>query len=387
MRAIQYQDCHADVAAVGLQMRPPPESLPGLRAELETVDWDVRLLARCLPALVRLARELPPKQRLGWMLGLRQVWRRQGWALPDDARLHLLELAAIWCDWPLARSVGESLRETQDAGAALSLLEALYRLGENAAAGDLALRWQLAAPGDDRFAQFWRTLTEWGAWRGTLPDFEAEDLRLEPLGHQHLRDYAWQYHDPSIAELCRLPVFRNNRHWHDWLDELYREDDELPLAVLHREWGFVGCAHLVKHGDVGFFHYWLGPDFRGQGLATRAGRLLLDTVAQRLGLRVCYAKVFEHNTASRRVLERLGFANLEIRAAPPDATELFYRLGEAATRAEVVRELHEVMAGMHSEIRVAAPVSTLRACEKLPQTQKTVIPAQAGIQFVGLTAF
>lgn len=50
--------------------------------------------------------------------------------------------------------------------------------------------------------------------------------------------------------------------------------------------------------------YWLGREFWGRGIATRA-------LAEFLGLiqtRPLYARVAKHNIASRRVLEKCGFA-------------------------------------------------------------------------------
>jgi RimJ/RimL family protein N-acetyltransferase len=49
--------------------------------------------------------------------------------------------------------------------------------------------------------------------------------------------------------------------------------------------------------------YWIGRDFWGQGVATRALSLFLDHVPTR----PLYARVATHNVASIRVLEKCGF--------------------------------------------------------------------------------
>jgi RimJ/RimL family protein N-acetyltransferase len=53
--------------------------------------------------------------------------------------------------------------------------------------------------------------------------------------------------------------------------------------------------------------YWLHPDARGRGLATRATALMLDHVFATLGVQLVTAGAAADNTASRSVLERLGF--------------------------------------------------------------------------------
>lgn len=321
---------------------------------LEQAGWSMRLLREALPELLAASGELPGAGRRFWLSGLRRAWKAQGWSLDDRDRRALLALAAAWRDHPLVLALGRELEAggEPDPATALHWINSLHALGEADAALSLAWRWQLLAPRDGRFAAAHRVLSDWLAWRAGQPGHQAGDLRLEPLGHQHLQDFAWQYHAADIRELCRMPEFLDDAQWHAWLDELYRLGDEASFAILHADRGFVGCIHLVRAGDLGFLYYWLGQDFRGQGLARRAADLLLERVA----LRACYAKVFACNEPSRRLLERLGFVELDIRAAPPEQEERFYRRGEPAPRARVVEELHELMARMRSDTRVAAPL-------------------------------
>ena len=111
------------------------------------------------------------------------------------------------------------------------------------------------------------------AWRGFVdaraPPIEDETLRLEPLGHHHCADFAWQYWDPDIARLCCLPVFADDAAWHRWLDECWGYGDQRLYAVLHRDWGFVGSVSLTLHEDLGFFYYWIGSRFPGAGARDR----------------------------------------------------------------------------------------------------------------------
>ncbi len=62
--------------------------------------------------------------------------------------------------------------------------------------------------------------------------------------------------------------------------------------------------------------YWIGADFWGRGVATRAlaKYLAFDTH------RPLHARVAKHNVASRRVLEKCGFTVIGEGTVPPDVT-------------------------------------------------------------------
>ena len=73
---------------------------------------------------------------------------------------------------------------------------------------------------------------------------------------------------------------------------------------------FLGVVSL-KHGDKGGparFGYWIGPPAWGLGYATEAAAAALGTGFAEGGLSAVEASVYHDNPASRRVLEKLGFA-------------------------------------------------------------------------------
>ena len=331
--------------------------------KLEARQWRLRPFLKHLPSICDNAWALPAKDRLGWLGRLHTLWQRHAWAITPEYRRQLLTLAAAWGDWPWVVSLGQSLLtcEYPDDTAALMLGEAYRQLGEAEAALALVVTRQLAAPNDTRFARLHADLGEWAHWRercGPIDGSEWGDaeLRLEPLAHHHVADFAWQYHDPQIAELCCLPRFTSDAQWHDWLDDVYRMGDQRIDAILHREWGFIGCVSLIAHEGVGFFYYWLGEGFRGHGLAPRAVALLLAGSETHIGLTSCYAKVFDYNHPSRRALEKLGFADIGVSAVSPHEDEMFYRRGQPCSRNQMVEELHGLLHAMGSATRAAALV-------------------------------
>jgi RimJ/RimL family protein N-acetyltransferase len=88
------------------------------------------------------------------------------------------------------------------------------------------------------------------------------------------------------------------------------EGDVLILAVTRSAGGpvigdlmvrYASAAH--QQAEIGYLFH---PDAQGQGLATEAMRLVVDRAFAGLGLHRVYGRIDARNTASARVLERLG---------------------------------------------------------------------------------
>jgi ribosomal-protein-alanine N-acetyltransferase len=71
--------------------------------------------------------------------------------------------------------------------------------------------------------------------------------------------------------------------------------------------GFSGVKYVPEIGDTEL-GYRFFPEFWGIGLATEAGRASIDFARVDLGLKRLVAMVHPANTASARVLEKLGFS-------------------------------------------------------------------------------
>ncbi len=91
---------------------------------------------------------------------------------------------------------------------------------------------------------------------------------------------------------------------------LRESGDILQLAVVVRETGtlvgdvtFVYTSREHRQGGIG---YVFNPDHSGRGYATEASRALLELGFEELGLHRVQAELDGRNTASARLLERLG---------------------------------------------------------------------------------
>lgn len=120
--------------------------------------------------------------------------------------------------------------------------------------------------------------------------------------------------DPAIPEMTTVPADYDEAAGLAWIERQHGRlalGEGVSLAIadagddLAR--GYVGL--LLRDGPpaTGGIGYWLAPEARGGGCATRAVRLLAQWALTEAGLARVEALVEPANEPSRRVLERAGF--------------------------------------------------------------------------------
>ena len=132
----------------------------------------------------------------------------------------------------------------------------------------------------------------------------------------------WRVGDePSLVHHANnRKIWRNVR---DRFPHPYRLEDavwwisfansERPVVnfAIDVEGAAVGGIGLILRDDVyrlsAEIGYWLGEEYWGRGIASRAARALTDYAFEQFGLCRIYAEVFEWNPASMRVLEKAGY--------------------------------------------------------------------------------
>lgn len=139
---------------------------------------------------------------------------------------------------------------------------------------------------------------------------------------------AWQKEDAaqltSVANNRKIWLMVRDRFPHpyhitngvEWIAHAIKQSPSQNLAIIYQGEVAGSVGVLMKDDvyrksiEIGYF---LGERFWGKGIATRAVSLLLDHIQQSFPVVRIYAEVFEHNTASMRVLEKNGFALESIR--------------------------------------------------------------------------
>ncbi|MDP5135031.1 GNAT family protein [Rheinheimera baltica] len=177
-------------------------------------------------------------------------------------------------------------------------------------------------------------------------------VSLTPLQFYHVADFGWQYGDAKIAQLCNLPLFPSAQHWINWLHQCQQEQQRHLFAVMHEDFGLIGSVSLQVFDGLGFFYYWLGSDFQGQGLGPKAVDILMRLGQRYLGMRCCYAKVFDYNPVSNRAIAKLGFERLPFKALPPSESEVFYFKGGKCSTNTHYQDLQTLLSDLNSDIHL-----------------------------------
>ena len=124
-------------------------------------------------------------------------------------------------------------------------------------------------------------------------------------------------------------LINNNRdhlgYWFPWVEQTKTVEDSKTfiresLEQFAKENGFqlgiwlgddlvgvMGLQYIVHQFYVTEVYYWLGAEFEGRGLMTKACRYLCGYLFEELGLNRIEIRYAETNAKSRAIPERLGF--------------------------------------------------------------------------------
>ena len=98
-------------------------------------------------------------------------------------------------------------------------------------------------------------------------------------------------------------------HWEKAL-----ADPDVTAKVISVRNVLAGCISCFKSDGLDSVGYWIGREFWGQGIASRALELLLEQVS----VRPLHARVATGNRASLRVLQKCGFVVQSVQMSPAD---------------------------------------------------------------------
>jgi len=141
--------------------------------------------------------------------------------------------------------------------------------------------------------------------------------------------------DPEIQRWTFVPSPYRREHAVDWIGRApaAARAGEIVSLLAFEDGALAGSFSVLEidhergYGEIG---YWVAPDARRRGVATRATRLLHEWAAGTLGLTHLEILPHEDNVPSRRVAERAGYGDTGERRAPArgGATEPHYAVYE-----------------------------------------------------------
>lgn len=126
-------------------------------------------------------------------------------------------------------------------------------------------------------------------------------IALRPVIDSDLPIFFEQQNNPAANEMAAFPARERDAFIAHWKKNL-ANDANIHMTILHNDEvaGYIISFDVEGHREVG---YWLGRDFWGKRIASRA----LEQFLHIESIRPLYGYAAKHNIASQRVLEKYGF--------------------------------------------------------------------------------
>jgi RimJ/RimL family protein N-acetyltransferase len=154
-------------------------------------------------------------------------------------------------------------------------------------------------------------------------DAVTDDVLLREVTEDDLPVFFEHQRDPEANRMAAFAARERDAFMAHWARILIDEACVTRAVVVdgHVAGNVVSWEEESGRRVIG---YWIGREFWGRGIATRA----LGAFLGELSTRPLYAHVAAHNVASIRVLEKCGFAISDEMPEPSDdgITELFLKL-------------------------------------------------------------
>jgi RimJ/RimL family protein N-acetyltransferase len=130
----------------------------------------------------------------------------------------------------------------------------------------------------------------------------TNDVQLRDVIESDLSIFFEQQLDPQATKMAAFPARDEGAFMTHWKTKVLGDGSVLVKTILFdgEVAGNIVCFEQLGDRDVG---YWLGKEYWGKGIATRA----LEEFLRQIETRPLYAHVAKHNIGSRRVLEKCGF--------------------------------------------------------------------------------
>ena len=133
------------------------------------------------------------------------------------------------------------------------------------------------------------------------PNAHSEEVSIRAVAESDLPIFFEHQRDAEAVNMAAFPAREREAHMLHW-HKIMAEPSSILRTVV---WDGNVAGNVVSWdgSDGREVGYWIGREFWGRGIATRALQLFLPEVTTR----PLFAHVVRHNVASRRVLEKCGF--------------------------------------------------------------------------------
>jgi RimJ/RimL family protein N-acetyltransferase len=129
----------------------------------------------------------------------------------------------------------------------------------------------------------------------------TNEVHLRDVIESDLPVFFEQQLDPDATRMAAFPSRDREAFMTHWA-KIMRDETNMLMTILF-DGQVAGNIVSWQQGDEREIGYWLGKEYWGKGIATKALAEFLNQVTAR----PLYAHVAKHNLASIRVLEKCGF--------------------------------------------------------------------------------
>jgi RimJ/RimL family protein N-acetyltransferase len=129
----------------------------------------------------------------------------------------------------------------------------------------------------------------------------TNNIQLRDVTEADLPIFYEQQLDPEAVQMAAFPARGRDAFMEHWAKIVADQSIQIKTILFKGDVaGNIVCFEQLGEREVG---YWLGKEFWGKGIATRA----LEEFLKIIKTRPLYAHVAKHNFGSKRVLEKCGF--------------------------------------------------------------------------------
>jgi len=141
----------------------------------------------------------------------------------------------------------------------------------------------------------------------------TSEILLRDVTESDLPIFFEQQLDPDATEMAAFPARDRNAFMAHWA-KIMADDSVILKTILFdgQVAGNIVSFEMSGKREVG---YWIGKEYWGKGIATKALAAFLDHIKTR----PLYAHVAKSNVGSRRVLKKCGFTIVGEEKGFPDA--------------------------------------------------------------------
>ncbi len=136
---------------------------------------------------------------------------------------------------------------------------------------------------------------------------ECGDFVLRPFNEKDEESVVRILNNEKVREKLGTPYPYTIESFKSFFDKI-KNDNETTYFAIEKDGEFIGSIALdLEDNSTAMFGYWLDEEYWGKGIITKAIEEVIKYATKKFSVKKFYAKIFDNNVGSRKVLENNGF--------------------------------------------------------------------------------